>query len=292
MRKHEDLVDTETNRGDRRQYGGNEDEVRAHVRATYGEIARTSGSCCAPGSCAPAGSARLGYAPGDLASAPEGADLGLGCGSPQELAAIREGETVLDLGSGAGLDCFLASRAVGASGRVIGVDMTPDMITKARANAAKAAATNVEFRLGEIERLPVADRTVDVVISNCVLNLSPSKKAVLEEAFRVLRPGGRLAIADVVAIADLPAEVRDDLAAHGGCVAGAATAEALRGWLAEVGFEDVRIRSRADSREIVGGWLPDRKAEHYIESATIEATKPGGARACCGPSCCVPEGAA
>jgi SAM-dependent methyltransferase len=217
---------------------------------------------------------------------------------------MREGETVLDLGAGAGFDAFLAARRVGATGRVIGVDMTPDMVAKARANAARIGATNVEFRLGEIEHLPVADGTVDVILSNCVINLSPDKEAVFREAFRVLRPGGRLAIADVVATADLPKELADDVAALTGCVAGAARVEAIEGWLRAIGFVDVRVTTKEESRAVVAEWFPGRGLEQFVVSANIEGFKPGGARAttsaasaasdtsaskstsCCAPSCC------
>jgi ubiquinone/menaquinone biosynthesis C-methylase UbiE len=178
----------------------------------------------------------IGYSEAELAAVPEGANLGLGCGNPQAIAALKPGETVLDLGSGAGFDCFLAARQVGPAGHVIGVDMTPEMIRRARDNAAKAGLANVEFRLGEIEYLPVADASVDVVISNCVINLSPEKLQVFREAFRVLRPGGRLALSDIVATAELPAAVRDDLTLFTGCMAGAAHIDELEQMLSEVGF--------------------------------------------------------
>jgi arsenite methyltransferase len=270
------------------------DEVRATVREQYGRVARaTSPASCAPGCCGPDASAslKLGYTAEDLAAVPEGANMGLGCGNPQAIAALKAGETVLDLGAGGGFDCFLAAKQVGPSGRVIGVDMTPDMITKARANARRLGTTNVDFRLGEIERLPVADATVDVILSNCVINLSPDKRAVFAEAFRVLTPGGRLAISDVVALQPMPEALLADAAALSGCVAGAAPVAELERLLREVGFEQVTVRVKAESAEFIQGWLPGSGAERYVSSAELEAIKPGG-RSCCGPSCCGPEGAA
>ena len=209
------------------------EEIRESVRKRYGEIARrwTIGlrlrslgvlfrSGCRP----PGGSSRqIGYSPEELQAVPAGADLGLGCGNPQAIAALLPGETVLDLGSGAGFDCFLAAQQVGITGHVIGVDMTAEMVAKARKNAGEAGYAKVEFRLGEIEHLPVADASVDVILSNCVINLSPDKLQVFREACRVLRPGGRLAISDIVAMATMPEEVRNDLALYAGCIAGAAT---------------------------------------------------------------------
>jgi arsenite methyltransferase len=284
------------------------EEVRTNVRDHYGRIAssRQSASCCAATgapSCGPSSAATLGYGEGDAAAAPEGADLGLGCGNPTAIAALREGEVVLDLGSGAGFDSFIAARQVGATGRVIGVDMTAEMIARARGNARKIAAENIEFRLGEIEHLPVADASIDVILSNCVINLSPDKRAVFAEAFRVLHPGGRLAISDVVATAPIPEALRRDVAAHAACIAGAAPLDELRQLLAETGFADVTIELSPRSAEIVGSWVPG--IERFVASATIEASKPGVARhapapssapssappstaqpACCAPSCC------
>ena len=265
-----------------------EEQVRATVRDHYGKVAETNGKVgCAPGCCArtPQSSLSLGYSAEDLASVPEGANMGLGCGNPQAIAALRSGETVLDLGSGGGFDSFLAAKQVGPTGRVIGVDMTPQMVAKARDNALRVQATNVEFRLGEIERLPVADASVDAILSNCVINLSPNKRDVFTEAFRVLRPGGRLAISDVVALAPLPAELSARVEALSGCVAGAADAEELRRMLLDLGFDDVRVTPRPESREFIKEWLPGSGAENYVASATIEANKPA-ARSCCGPSCC------
>ena len=205
---------------------------------------------------------------------PVGADLGLGCGNPQAIAALQPGESVLDLGSGAGFDCFLAVRQVGESGRVIGVDMTAEMVAKARENAGEAGYVNVEFRLGEIEHLPVADASVDVIISNCVINLSPDKGQVFREAFRVLRPGGRLAISDVVATAPMPEEMRKDLALYAGCLAGAAAIDHLEAMLRETGFHQIRIQPKDESRQFIREWVPGRNIEDFIVSATIEAVKP------------------
>jgi ubiquinone/menaquinone biosynthesis C-methylase UbiE len=197
----------------------------------------------------------------ELSQIPEGANLGLGCGNPQGIAALSPGETVLDLGSGGGIDCFLAAQQVGDSGWVIGVDMTPQMLARARANAAKSGVRNVEFRLGEIEHLPVSDASVDVILSNCVVNLSPDKPAVFREAFRVLKPGGRLAISDMVAKGPLPAEVRADLDSYTGCIGGAAEISELKEMLSQAGFVDVRITPKAASRDLV-------------VSANIEARRP------------------
>ena len=267
------------------------DAVRSTVREHYAQVAR-EGAGCAPGCCgaSPDASRALGYGDEDLAAVPDGANLGLGCGNPQAIAALREGETVLDLGSGGGFDCFLAARQVGPKGRVIGVDMTPDMIERARRNARKVEATNVEFRLGEIEHLPVADGSVDAILSNCVINLSPDKAQVFRDAYRVLAPGGRLAISDVVAIAELPEPLRNDAAALAGCIGGAATIAEVEAMLKDAGFTSVRVRVSEKSRDIISGWAPGSRAEDYVASATIEAVKP--AAACCAPSCCNGETAA
>jgi SAM-dependent methyltransferase len=216
----------------------------------------------------------VGYTPDQLGAAPEGANLGLGCGNPQAIAALKPGEVVLDLGSGGGFDCFLAARQVGPTGHVIGVDMTPEMVSRARENARRTGAANVEFRLGEIEHLPVADAAVDVLISNCVINLSPDKPAVLREAFRVLRPGGRVAFSDVVATAPLPRELAERLDAYTACVGGAAQVGELRGWLRAARFAEVRIEVDEASREVIREWVPGSGAERYVASASITAVKP------------------
>jgi SAM-dependent methyltransferase len=276
--------------------GMSKDDVRTAVREQYGAIARQGGSCgpscCSPTPQAAAGasaatfeapgaeaSLKLGYSEADTLSVPEGANMGLGCGNPQAIAALQPGEVVLDLGAGGGFDCFLAAKQVGPSGRVIGVDMTPDMVVKARENARKLSAHNVEFRLGEIEHLPVADGTVDVIISNCVINLSPDKRAVFADAYRVLKPGGRLAISDVVTTQPLPEAVVNSVAALACCVSGAVSIETLRALLRVVGFEAIAIKLKPESREFIKDWLPGSGVEDYVASATIEAIKPGAGSA-------------
>jgi arsenite methyltransferase len=264
-----------------------DDETRKQVRDAYAKVAKGQ-SGCSVGCCGTeyGGSLALGYTQDDLASVPEGADLGLGCGNPQAIAALSAGEVVVDLGSGAGFDCFLAARRVGAEGRVIGIDMTPEMVAKARANAQRIAATNVEFRIGEIEHLPAADGCADVVLSNCVINLSPDKAAVFREAFRVLKPGGRLAISDVVASAPMPGALAASLEALTGCVSGAEPVDSLRAYLAAAGFQRIQIEPRSDSSAIIARCMPG--AQDYVTSATIEARKPSD-NACCARSCCEPS---
>ncbi len=254
-----------------------DENIRKLVREQYGSVARGDGAdCCAPANCGPGSeeSLALGYSESDLASVPTDANLGLGCGNPQAIAALREGETVLDLGAGGGLDCFLAARQVGPEGRVIGVDMTPDMLTRARSNAAKLELDNVDFRLGEIEHLPVADNTADVILSNCVINLSPDKRAVFSEAYRVLKPGGRLAISDVVATKPLPEALQSDVQALTCCVAGAASVTSLEQMLVDVGFNKIGITVNPASAEFIREWMPGSGVEAYVASASIEAVKP------------------
>jgi SAM-dependent methyltransferase len=274
------------------------DQTRQQVRARYGEIARTAGRGCG---CGPTCDDRptdtggtdplaLGYTAADTQAVPEGAEMGLGCGNPTALASIQPGETVLDLGSGGGFDCFLAAHRTGPTGRVIGVDMTPEMISKARAHAAKAGHTHVEFRLGEIENLPVADASVDLILSNCVINLSPDKPRVFAEAFRVLKPGGRLAVSDIVALQPIPEPLKADFAAYTGCVAGAASPDAVEKMLRDAGFVDVRVAVKESSRAFINDWQPGARAGDYVASADITARKPEAA--CCGDECCVAEPAA
>ncbi len=233
------------------------------------------GACCSGPALSPDETSKtLGYSSDELASLPEGANLGLGCGSPQAIASIKPGETVLDLGSGAGMDCFLAAKTTGARGFVIGVDMTPEMIAKAKLNAEKAGVKNVEFRLGEIENLPVADNSVDVIISNCVINLSPEKWKVYSETFRVLKPGGRIAVSDIVLTAALPEELQNDLFLYTGCMAGASSLPDIESYLSGAGFGDIRISPKDESRKFISEWVPGSKIADYVVSATIEAIKP------------------
>ena len=253
------------------------DQIKDTVRSRYAEIAVGNAGCCGSAATPHEASCGMGYSETELASVPEGANLGLGCGNPQALAAVQPGEVVVDLGSGAGFDCFLAAQRVGPSGRVIGVDMTHEMLKKARDNAARVGAANVEFRLGEIEHLPIGDDTADVVISNCVINLVPDKEQVYHEAFRVLKPGGRIAISDVVNLAPLPAELATDRALLCGCVAGAATSGQIERWLTAAGFVEIRITVKPESRELVKTWAPGRRIEDYVASAAIEARKPRNA---------------
>lgn len=288
--------------------------LREAVRARYRAIATgettlnegnksadsddTGGSCC----CSPKSSAdatpaapqqsgccsstdaqakTLGYSAADLAAVPEGANLGLGCGNPVAIASLRPGQVVLDLGAGAGFDAFLAVREVGPTGRVIGVDMTPEMVTKGRSNARKSGFANVEFRLGEIEALPVADASVDVIISNCVINLCPDKRPVYQEAFRVLKAGGRLVVSDVVAREAMPEELKKDFAMFSGCLSGATLLADLEKILADAGFVDVVIRSKGNSAEVITSWEAKRGFEDKVFAAEVTAKKPGG-KCCCG----------
>jgi SAM-dependent methyltransferase len=252
------------------------DEQRRAVRRRYARIANESSRCCG-GADATADETltrQLGYSEDDADAVADGANLGLGCGNPNAIASLQPGETVLDLGSGAGFDCFLAAREVGDAGQVIGVDMTPEMIESARDNVTRNGTSNVEFRLGEIEHLPVADGTVDVVISNCVVNLSPDTQQVFHEAYRALRGGGRLAISDVVLTAALPDDVHADPESVASCVAGASPTSEVTRMLSNAGFEAIRVEPDEESEEFISEWDATRDASEYVVSATIEAVKP------------------
>ncbi len=265
---------------------GSDDALRQSVRKVYAQVAKAGdeGVCCGiEASCCGVSddisinaliSTRLGYSQSERDLVPEGADMGLGCGNPKAIAALKPGEVVLDLGAGGGFDCFLAANEVGETGHVIGVDMTPDMLSKARANATKGQYANVEFRLGEIEYLPVADASVDVIISNCVINLSSNKPRVFREAFRVLKAGGRLAISDVVATVEMPEEMRNDVGLVAGCMGNASLIKDLREMMLDAGFEQVRIQPKDESKEFIKDWAPGHNVTDYVVSATIEAVKP------------------
>ncbi len=276
-----------------------EEEIKQYVRDRYARVATQGSSCCQPASSCCGGDAgaeaiskSIGYSEQDLQAVPEGANLGLGCGNPLALASLQPGETVLDLGSGAGFDCFLAARQVGKNGRVIGVDMTGEMLNKARENARKGDFTNVEFRLGEIENLPVPDNYVDIVISNCVINLSPAKEQVFEEAFRALKPGGRIMVSDIVLEQDLPEEIRNSITAYTACVAGAVRKEKYLGAIRRAGFQDVQVQEETKFPidialtdpniqgiiETLGTMEKVRELALTIASIKVFARKPGGSR--------------
>ena len=277
------------------------EKIKESVRESYAKVAKAGGvsikssmaaSCCGPSdtsadtnvaaSCCGGPevtpeqmSAVMGYSNEEIASVIDGANMGLGCGNPVALASLKTGETVVDLGSGGGFDCFLAVKQVGQSGQVIGVDMTPEMISKARKNADKTGTKNVEFRLGEIEHLPVADNSTDLIMSNCVINLSPDKPQVYREAYRILKPGGRLSISDVLATATLPDEIQKNLALVAACVGGAETFDDTEKILKETGFQSIKVTPNDNSRELIREWDPDKSenAVDYVVSAYIEAVK-------------------
>jgi arsenite methyltransferase len=278
------------------------EEIRDAVRQRYEQIAKAQTtkaeksqavSCCSPSnaianempttSCCSGPevtpeqmSAVMGYSKEDIAGVIEGANMGLGCGNPVALASLKPGETVVDLGSGGGFDCFLAAKQVGTRGRVIGVDMTPEMISKARKNAEKMETKNVEFRLGEIEHLPVADNCADLIMSNCVINLSPDKLQVYRESYRILKPGGRLSISDVLTTAPVPAKIRNNLALVAACIGGAVTFEDTKKMLKKAGFQNITITAHDNSRDLTRAWDPENGENvlDYVVSAYIEAVKP------------------
>jgi SAM-dependent methyltransferase len=252
------------------------EETKKIVREQYAKVAVKRSSCCGElsscsGTSDPAQdiSRKIGYSEDELKSVPEGANLGLGCGNPVAIASLKEGEIVLDLGSGPGLDCFLAADKVGKNGKVIGIDMTPEMLEKARANAVKGNYSNVEFRLGEIEHLPVADNSVDVVISNCVINLSPDKESVFRETFRVLKPGGRIMVSDVVLSKELPDFIKDSVDAYIGCISGAITKDEYLNTVADVGFRKVGIVNETSIP--VEEWFNDPIAESVTKKLNVSS---------------------
>jgi len=267
--------------------GNRNEEVRQFIRERYAGVAQGTQVSCCGGGCGCGGpqetAALLGYGEGDLSDAPSTSNMGLGCGNPIAIAALKKGETVLDLGSGGGFDCFLARKQVGETGRVIGVDMTPDMVALARKNAAEMGYKNVDFRLGEIEHLPVADGSVDAIISNCVINLSLDKAQVFSEMFRGLKPGGRISTSDVVAIAEIPQGLRDDIGMIASCIGGAEHVDAIKAMLLAAGFGDIQLYPKDNSAEIVNAWLPGGGLDRYIASYVMEAVKPvcGGGDCCC-----------
>ena len=272
-------------------------KIRKIVREGYAKIVKPESSCCASAkSCCGSAdlaqdtSRNIGYTEEELKAVPEGANLGLGCGNPVALASLKKGETVLDLGSGAGFDCFLAANQVGKTGKVIGVDMTAEMLDRARENARKGNFDNVEFRLGEIENLPVGDNQVDIIISNCVINLSPNKKRVFQEAFRVLKPGGRVMVSDIVLLKELPVEIRNSVDAYIGCVAGATTKKEYLKAIQAAGFEETEILGETTfptefltndptAREVARNLKLSREKAKELEgsvvSIKVSAIKPG-----------------
>lgn len=258
------------------------ESIQQRVRETYGRLAETGrASRCQTGAsdpqsqstCCPDPAVLPAYSATDLQEAPAGSNLGLGCGNPLAITGLQAGQTVLDLGSGGGFDCFLAARQVGAQGKVIGVDMTPEMVNKARTIARREHFTNVEFRLGEIEHLPVADQSIDVILSNCVINLSVDKRQVFREAFRVLKPGGRLAIMDIVATAEIPEAVKNNLELYSACISGAMETPVLKNLLTETGFEAIRITLKSDSRDCCSPSETESPG-NYLGNASVEATRP------------------
>jgi len=257
--------------------------ITNYIKKNYAQIAQrgSSASCCSGGSCCDAKpqnidhiSTLLGYRNEEMQGVSEGANLGLGCGNPLAFASIHEGQTVVDLGSGGGFDCFLARRLVGDTGKVIGIDMTVQMIELAQTNASRLGYTNVEFIEGAIEDLPVEDQVADVIISNCVINLSLDKQQVFHEAFRVLKRGGKLTVSDVVAIAELPKGIKQDLKLYAGCVAGAEPISTIENMLRNAGFTELKFTPKDTSKEILTSWLSETDLDQYVASYIIEGRKP------------------
>jgi SAM-dependent methyltransferase len=271
-----------------------EQELKNAVREGYARVAKEAGSCCSSGCCGTSKpkdiSKKIGYTEEEMQTAPSGSNLGLGCGNPIAFASLKEGETILDLGSGAGFDCFLASKIVGPNGKVIGVDMTAEMVARAQDNALTGGYSNVEFRLGEIEALPVEDNTIDVIISNCVINLVPNKEKAFKEAFRVLKPGGRLMVSDIVLKKNLPDFVLESIEAYVGCVSGASMKDRYLDFIKSAGFENVVVNEESDFpldcmtndptgqailKSLKGSEEEIRKVEGAISSIKVSAIKPG-----------------
>lgn len=262
----------------------NAEEIKHEVRSAYSQVVESNNqnkscgngrSCCGVSAKPdPKYSEELGYTQEELESVPEGTNMGLGCGNPQAIASLKPGEVVLDLGAGGGFDAFLAARKVGPTGKVFGVDMTPQMLSTARATAVKGGYQNVEFLLGEIEHLPLPDRSVDVIISNCVINLSTNKEQVFKESFRVLKEGGRVAISDMVAYKPLPPEMVNNKDLYCNCISGAIPLDELKEILTKSGFTDIVIETQSESRMFIKEWVPGSDAENYVISAKIKATKP------------------
>lgn len=256
-------------------------QIKEEVKRVYADIATSSNSCCGVGSsCCSLNkniiniSEKLGYSENEVENVPDNSNLGLGCGNPQAIALINDGETVLDLGSGAGFDCFLASRQVGETGKVIGIDMTFQMVDKANENARKGNYSNVEFKLGEIENLPIEDNSVDVIISNCVINLSPDKQKVFDDSFRVLKKGGRFAVSDIISENSMTEEMKKDMESYSGCISGASSLEEVKTMLEKSGFKKIKIEPNLESKNFIKDWSSKYDSENFIVSASITATKP------------------
>ena len=254
------------------------EEIKKIVKDGYAKAVTQKTSCCSTNSCcggidqAKDISKKVGYSDSEMNTVPDGANLGFGCGNPVALASLKEGDVVLDLGSGAGFDAFLAAQRIGKTGRVIGVDMTPEMFAKAKENAKKGKYTNVEFRLGEIEKLPVEDNSIDVIISNCVINLSPDKEQVFKEAFRVLKPGGRLMVSDLVLTKDLPEDIKQSVEAYVGCLAGAIRKDEYLKSIMAAGFQDVKVISQS-SYPVDAMFKELKDAEDAVTSIKVSAIK-------------------
>ncbi len=255
-------------------------DIKKAVQKGYAAIAKNGGSCCPSKSCCGSSdqaqniSKIIGYSDGEMKAVPDGANLGLGCGNPVAIASLKEGEVILDLGSGAGFDAFLAAKKVGKRGRVIGIDMTPEMVEKAKANARKGKYANVEFRLGEIERLPVDSDSVDAIISNCVINLSLDKESVFKEAFRVLKPGGRLMVSDLVLVKDLPGVIKESVEAYVGCLAGAVSKDEYLEFIKKAGFENIKVLGETYYPvEAMANDVTAKDIEHSVVSIKISAKK-------------------